>query len=119
MSRSLKIITKESTAELTRKFKIFLILAISLLVLSTALTMIVKKHTFTESVVYTLEALSFMIHEDSGFMKGFQIFMATFGGFLVWWILWSLFDVIFESDFREYLFEIKTHKRLKKMKITL
>lgn len=111
-----RIMTKEESAELTRKLKIFLVLAIALFLVSTILTMIVKKYTFSDSIVYTLEALSFMIEEESGFMRGFQIFMATFGGFLVWWILWSLFDVIFEANFTEYLFDIKIHKRLKKMK---
>jgi voltage-gated potassium channel len=110
------LISKEESEELTRKLKIFLILAISLFLFSVIIVMIVKKHDLLASIIYTLESLSFMIHEESGFMRGFQIFMATFGGFLVWWVLWSLFDVIFESSFSEYLFEIKIHKRLKKMK---
>jgi voltage-gated potassium channel len=106
----------DDSAEFTRKFRIFLTLSISLFVVSTLVVAAVKHYSLGDSIVYSLEALAFMIHEESGFMRGFQIFMATFGGFLLWWILWSLFDVIFESSFTEYLFEIKTHKRLKKMK---
>lgn len=116
MSRGNQIITKEEGEEFTRKFKIFLILTFLLFLFSTVVVMIVKKYTLTGSIVYTFEALAFMIHEEAGFMKGFQIFMATFGGFLVWWILWSLFDVLFEEEFTSYITNIKLNKRLKKMK---
>jgi voltage-gated potassium channel len=116
VSQVRKIITKEESAELTRKFKIFLVLSICLFLFSTIIVMLVKGHNLADSIIYTLEALSFMIHEEAGFMRGFQIFMATFGGFLIWWILWSLFDVVFESNFSDYLNELKIHKRLKKMK---
>jgi len=116
MGQLRKIISKEEGAELTKKFKIFLYLTLSLFLFSTIVVMIVKKYTLTGSIIYTFEALSFMIHGETGFMKAFQIFMATFGGFLIWWILWSFFDVVFDADFNEYVSNIKINKRLKKMK---
>jgi voltage-gated potassium channel len=109
-------LTKEATEALTRKFTILISVLAALFIFATLLVMALKKYSIMQSVIYNLEALAFMIHEPSGILRAFQIFMAIIGGFILWWVLWSLFDVVVEDSFMDYIQEVKIHKRLKKMK---
>ena len=109
-------ITREETDALTRKFTILTTVFIALFIFGTLLVLAMKKFTLIDAVVYNLEALAFMVHEPAGFLKAFQIFMSIIGGFLIWWVLWNLFDLVFDDSFMDYLTDVKIHERLKHMK---
>lgn len=99
-----------------KRLKIFATLFILLIAFGTLTTLIIKELSFKESVDYTFETLAFMFHEEQGPAKYLEIFMAIFGVFLIWWILWSVFDTIFEKGFKDYMHTLNILKRLKKMK---
>jgi voltage-gated potassium channel len=116
VTRFRNIIGKENTKNISRKLTIFFILFVLLFVFGTITVMIIKGYSISASITYTVEALAFIFHDETGLAKSFEMFMAIFGVFLLWWILWSLFDIIIETDFVEYVRDIKIRQRLKKMK---
>ncbi len=108
--------TPKEPSELPKRLKLFGTLFLGLILIGTGLTSIIKQYNFNEALVYTLETLAFMFHDETGIAKFLEIFLAIFGVFLIWWILWSLFDTIFEKNFKEYITEIITTKKVKHMK---
>jgi len=109
--KSLKIVS-----EFPRRVEIFLFLLIGLIVIGTLGFKLATGSSFFNSFILTLEALAFMFHFDSGPGKFLEIFMAIFGVFLIWWILWSLFDMLLEGNLREYLKISSFLTKLRKMR---
>lgn len=111
MSRSIKEIR-----EFPKRVFIFLILLISLLLVGTLGFKLALHSSLRESFIMTLEALAFMFHAESGLGKFLEIFLAIFGVFLIWWVLWGTFDMLLEGNLREYLKISKFLSKLKKMR---
>ena len=86
--------SKLSVKEFPKRVLIFFILLISLLLFSTLAFKFTNNISFKEAFVMTVESLAFIFHAKSGFAKALEIFMAIFGVFLIWWVLWGLFDML-------------------------
>lgn len=112
MSRGMR----KDPGDFPKRLKLFGVLFAGLIVLGSGLTSVIKSYSFRDSLTYTLETLAFMFHDEVGAAKFLEIFLAIFGVFLIWWILWSLFDTIFDKSFLDYMYRINMLKRLKKMK---
>jgi voltage-gated potassium channel len=56
-----------------------------------------------------------MFQEQSGVGRGLEIFLSLFGVFLIWWVLWSVFDMLMEGEFGEYIKVRKFVKVLRRM----
>ncbi|MBU3913586.1 MAG: NAD-binding protein [Nanoarchaeota archaeon] len=102
--------------EFPKRVLVFLILLSSLLAVGTIGFKLSTGMSFQTSFIMTLETLAFMFHAESGFGKFLEIFLAIFGVFLVWWILWGTFDMLLEGNLGEYLKISKFLNRLKKMR---
>lgn len=95
------------------------ILLIILLLLTTAGTIGFKfllNQSFTEAFGTTLETFAFVFYTGSGPARVLSILLAVFGVVVLWWALWSIFDLIFEGNITEYLKIQKVLNRMKKMK---
>ncbi len=106
----------ENVREFPKRILIFLSLLFALLAVGTTGFKIVYRQTFLDSFLMTFETLAFMFHSSSGVGKLLEIFLAIFGVFLIWWVLWGVFDMLLEGSFSEYLKISKFLNRLKKMK---
>jgi len=100
-------------SELPRRIKIFFILLLSLFAIGTLGFKFIAKISFQAAFIRTFEALALIYHAQSGLERAFGIFLTLFGVVLLWWTLWSIFDMFLEGSFTEYL---KTRKLLSKMK---
>ncbi len=100
-------------SEFPRKIRIFIILVAALFLVGTLGFVLLKGLTIEQSFFRTIDSLAFIFHEDSGPTKAFEIFLSLFGVFIIWWVLWSFFDMLTEGSLGEYL---KTRKFLNKMK---
>lgn len=104
--------------ELPKRLQVFLFALIFLFAFGSISYMLVAKTSLKTGFMMTLESLVFMFHEEysGGLFKFIEIFLALFGVFLVWWTLWSVFDLLLEGDLSKYL-KIRSHlSMLKKMK---
>ena len=105
-----------SFREFPRRIAIFLILLVSLLLLSTLAFKFINNVPFKEAFVMTAETLAFIYHSKSGLGKALEIFLSIFGVFLLWWILWGIFDMLLEGNFTKYLKIRKIMYKLEKMR---
>lgn len=63
----------------------------------------------------TLESLAFLA-DIEGYGRVLQVFLSIVGLFIVWWALWSIFDIIFSQTFKDYLLEKKISREVNHMK---
>ncbi len=112
MSRGLKI---KEIEEFPRRIKVLFGVLFSLLLVGTIGFNIIDRRGFEISFLRTLQTLVF-IFEGSPIMSEriLEIFIALIGAFLVWWVLWSLADMLLDGNLRKYLksrfYEIKISK---------
>jgi voltage-gated potassium channel len=106
----------EDFNELPNKFKLFFWLILLLFGFGTIAFSLILKISFLDGFIYTLESLAFIFHEGNIIIYYFEIFLALFGVFMVWWILWNIFDIIFTAQFLDFIFSKITYMRLIKMK---
>ena len=102
--------------EFPKRVLIFLILILALLLVGTLGFKFSMNLSLRNAFIMTLETLAFMFHAESGFGKFLEIFLAIFGVFIIWWILWGLFDMLLAGNLGEYLKITKFLNKLKKMR---
>ena len=103
-------------SDIPKKLGIFLVSLIALFLFGTIGFVFLNNISINDAFVMTLESLAFMFHEDMGVTKFFEIFIALFGGFLFWWALWSIFDILVGGSLGDYIHAIRFSGRLKSMK---
>jgi voltage-gated potassium channel len=102
--------------EFPKRILIFICLLVLLILIGTLGFKFLLKIPLKEAFVVTLESFALISHQDSGIAKFFGVFITLFGVILLWWILWSIFDMLLEGNFTEYLKIRKILSRLEKMK---
>lgn len=99
--------------KLPRKIIVFFSLIFLLFFTGTAGFMIIANVPVSRAFIMVLETLAFSFHGLTGIGRALEIFLTTFGVILIWWICWSVFDILLEGNLSEYL---KIHKRLSNLK---
>lgn len=90
--------------EFPKKLKIFLVLIMFLLIFGTVGFSILGKQKVSESSFRTLQTLAFIFHQESNVLeRSLEIFLALVGVFLIWWVLWSIADMILAGNLTKYL----------------
>jgi len=106
----------KEASEFPRRLKIFVIIFALLISFGTLSFKFIKGISLQESLIRTLETLAFMFHEESGATRFLEVFLAIVGVFLIWWILWSIADMLIDRRLSEYLKIRKFINMLKKMR---
>jgi voltage-gated potassium channel len=112
----MKKVTIEHIEELPQKMKFFGSMLVTLLLFGTFSFMVVKQQPFLNGLYDTIETLALVYHPEGLADKVLQLFLQVIGSFALWWILWSIFDVIFTESFIEYMHVRDLEGRLKHMK---
>lgn len=107
---------QEEIRQFPKKILIFAVLFVSLIAIGTFGFMIFGRIGFENAILRTFESLAFIFSADSGAEKFLEIFLAIVGVMIVWWILWGLFDMLFQGNLTEYLKIHKYLSRLEKMR---
>jgi len=90
--------------EFPRKIKIFFFVIVFLLIIGVIGFKLLGEPTFKESLMRTIETLAFMFHDNSGVSERLlEVFLAIVGVFLIWWVLWSVADMVLEGNLGKYL----------------
>jgi voltage-gated potassium channel len=101
MSRGTKI---KELDEFPRRIKIFLWVIGCLLVIGTVGFKVLDKVKFKDAFFRTLQTLAFIFEETPTISERLlEIFLAIVGVFLVWWVLWSVADMLIDGNLRKYL----------------
>jgi voltage-gated potassium channel len=102
--------------KLPRKIIIFFVLILTLFIIGILGYKIIAGKSVFESFIMVLETLAFSFHNLKGIGRALEIFLTTIGVILIWWICWSIFDIILDGNISEYLKIQKRLSNLKKMK---
>lgn len=102
--------------EFPRRIKIFLIIFLLLITFGTLAFKIVTDVSYFRAFTRTLETLAFMFNAEEGIEKSLEVFLAIVGVFLIWWILWSVSDMLLDGKLREYLKAQSFFSKLNKMR---
>jgi voltage-gated potassium channel len=101
MSRGNKL---KDIEEFPRRLKIFFLVIFWLLVIGTLGFKLLDGNTLKESFFRTLQTLAVVFEENPTVAERvFEIFLAIVGVFLVWWVLWSVADMLLDGSLRKYL----------------
>lgn len=113
---SIKIKSVEDVKNFPKKVLIFLLLLLSLLAIGTIGFKFILNLSFSEALIVTLESFALVFHPESGAAKALGIFITLFGVILLWWTLWTIFDILLEGNIREYLKISRFLNKLEKMR---
>jgi voltage-gated potassium channel len=103
--------------EFPRRLKIFFWVILILFLIGTAGFLLIDKLTISDSFLRTLQTLAFVFEDDSSiYERLLEIFLAIVGVFLVWWVLWSIADMILDGNLKKYLKARLYNIKLKSMK---
>ncbi len=103
--------------EFPRRLKIFFLVIVFLLVIGTLGFRLISEETIKSSFYRTAQTLAFMFDDNSTIYERFmEIFLAIIGVFLVWWVLWSVADMVLDGNLRKYLKTRFYSYRINKMK---
>jgi len=103
--------------EFPRRLKIFFLVIVFLLVIGTFGFRLISEPDISKSFFRTVQTLAFMFNDDNTIYERFmEIFLAIVGVFLVWWVLWSVADMVLDGNLRKYLKTSFYSYRINKMK---
>ncbi|MBU2522716.1 MAG: NAD-binding protein [Nanoarchaeota archaeon] len=101
MSRSQGI---NEIEDFPKRLKIFFVVISILLIFGTTGFSLIDNTPLKSSFFRTLQTLSFIFEEEPVIAERLlEIFLAIVGVFLVWWVLWSIADMILDGNLRKYL----------------
>ncbi len=106
----------ENINELPRKILIVLIALVALIVFGTISFKLILDISFQKAFITTLESFALLYQAEVGAAKVVGIFITLFGVIVLWWGLWSIFDLLYEGNLGEYLKISDFLSKLKKMK---
>src|SRR3989344_1139800 len=87
-----------------KRLRIFLYVIILLFVFGTIGFRITSEESIKSSLSRTTHTLAFIFQDDSTIPERFmEITLAIVGVFLVWWVLWSIADLILDGNLKKYL----------------
>ncbi|MEM4605413.1 MAG: NAD(P)-binding protein [Candidatus Pacearchaeota archaeon] len=102
--------------EFPRRTKIFFWIIILLFLTGTILFKVLGEKTFFDAFFRTLQTLAFMFKDEATISERFlEIFLALVGVFFVWWILWSVADMLLDGNLGKYLKKKYYEIKLKEM----
>src|SRR3989344_2276178 len=107
--------TLEEIFYIRKEVKILIVLFISILLIGTIGFSLVKQVNLHEGLVITLETLSFLHEEEVGLARTLQVFLLLFGVFLIWFILWTTFDLALEGHFTKYYFGVRNMDKIRRL----
>lgn len=104
-------------SEVKRKLLILAIIFIGIFLFGTVALAKVKGTSYQQGFTLTLETLAF-VHkvEETGSTKIIQIFLLIFGGFFLWFSLWTSFDLVLEGHFNKHFKEARIMKKINTLK---
>jgi voltage-gated potassium channel len=102
---------------MTQKIKILASLILILFAYSIGGYMLLARVSFKDAILMAFETLAFE-HVAIATVVGraFQLSILVFGGFILWFTLWTLFDLIIEGKLRDYLGEVIIMNKVRHMK---
>ena len=102
---------------LPQQLKVLLTIILGLLTFGSLGYSIIKGISFLDGFILTLETLAFYhVETVNAFEKTFGILLLLIGGVLVWFVVWTFFDFVFEGQFSEYYRRLKLMKQVKNLK---
>ncbi|MEK6841302.1 MAG: NAD(P)-binding protein [Nanoarchaeota archaeon] len=108
--------TLEEIFHIKKEIRILIIIFVLIFVIGVTGFMLIKHVGFNEALLLTLETLAFSHTEEQGLSRMLQLFLLTIGVILIWFIIWTTFDLVLEGHFKKYYFGVKNMDKINKLK---
>ncbi len=90
--------------EFPRRIKIFFWVIVFLIILGTIGFVVLTGVSFEDATFRTVQTLAFVFSDDSSLSERLlEIFLGIVGVFLIWWVLWSVADMLLDGNLQKYL----------------
>lgn len=90
--------------EFPKRLKIFFWIIFLLLIFGTLGFKLISGDSFKESFFRTILTLAFIFDDESLiYERLLEVFLSIVGVFLIWWVLWSVADMILDGSLSKYL----------------
>jgi hypothetical protein len=113
---SIRMQSIDDIKKFPRKILLFIFMVFFLLAIGTIGFKIILNTSIGNAFITTIESFALMYHPESSAAKVFGISITLFGVILLWWTLWSIFDIFLEGNIGEYLKISKFLNKLEKMR---
>lgn len=113
----IKLYKKPSFFAVPKQLKIMLYLILSIFVLGVIGHMIIYQVGFVDAVLMTFNSLAYLqspTPEDGIAARLLYIFLVVLGIIVIWFVLWTFFDLIVAGEFTEYYSRVSIMKKMKK-----
>jgi voltage-gated potassium channel len=113
MSRGERI---KEIEDFPKRLKIFFWIIVILLIFGTIGFSLIDKFDLKASFYRTLQTLAFIFEENPSITERLlEIFLAIVGVFLIWWVLWSVADMLLDGNLKRYIKSEVFRIKIKKM----
>ncbi|HLC55572.1 MAG TPA: NAD(P)-binding protein [Candidatus Nanoarchaeia archaeon] len=111
---------KEDVADLfpiSKEIKLLVEMIAGTILIGTIGYALILRITPLEGFIRTLETLTFAAsYEYIGIAKALHLIILLFGVVIIWFALWTSFDLMIEGQFTKYFTGVRLMERIKKMK---
>lgn len=90
--------------EFPRRIKIFFWVIVFLIIIGTLGFMLLTGVSYEDAIFRTIQTLALGFSDDSSLSERLlEIFLGIVGVFLIWWVLWSVADMLLDGNLQKYL----------------
>lgn len=90
--------------EFPKRLKIFFWVIVILFIIGTISFRLIAEETFKDALYRTVQTLAFIFDDSSTIPERLiEVFLSIVGVFLVWWVLWSIADMLLDGNLKKYL----------------
>lgn len=113
----IKLFKKPNFFAVPKQLKIMLYLILSIIVLGVAGHMIIYQVGFIEAISLTFSSLAYLESPAPEYglaARLLYMFLVVLGAIVIWFVLWTFFDLIVAGEFSEYYSRVNMMKKMKK-----
>jgi len=98
-----------------KEIRVLVFIFIGILLIGTIGFALLKHVNLWEGFILTLETLSFLYKEESGYIRVLQVFLLFIGVVLIWFIMWTTLDLVLEGHFKKYYHGVRNMDKIKRL----
>lgn len=99
-----------------KEIKTLAIMFLGIFVFGTIGYALIDKVTPWQGFIHTIETLTFSTSREYGIARVLQTMLHLFGAIIIWFTLWTSFDLMIEGQFTKYFSGVKIMDNIKRMK---
>ncbi len=101
---------------LSKEIKVLIAMILGTIIIGSIGYALILKITPWQGFIQTIETLAFISeYEYTGLAKALHLIILLFGVIIIWFALWSSFDLMIQGQFKKYFSGVRMMDKIKKM----